>query len=154
MIPPRILEGFRNLPREIVDLCRPQTWVELTTRPREGMKPIRDVLVHMIGAEAYWIQFVVQGGKRSRLEPASFGDLDAILPPWESQRAATLAVVQELTPEQRQGRRPFPWNAAESASIEEIVWHVVTHEQYHRGQIFTRLALLGRRDLPDYDLLR
>jgi len=27
-------------------------------------------------------------------------------------------------------------------------------EQYHRGQIFTRLALLGRRDLPDYDLLR
>ncbi len=28
------------------------------------------------------------------------------------------------------------------------------HEQYHRGQIFTRLALLGRRDLPDLDLLR
>ena len=39
-------------------------------------------------------------------------------------------------------------------TIEEIVWHVVTHEQYHRGQIFTRLAMLGRRDLPDHDMLR
>jgi uncharacterized damage-inducible protein DinB len=32
--------------------------------------------------------------------------------------------------------------------------HVVTHEQYHRGQVFTRLALLGRHDLPDHDMLR
>ena len=42
--------------------------------------------------------------------------------------------------------RPHSW--------EQLVWHVVTHEQYHRGQVFTRLALLGRRDLPDHDLLR
>ena len=48
----------------------------------------------------------------------------------------------------------FPWDQSQSVSIEEIVWHVVTHEQYHRGQVFSRLALLGRRDLPDYDLLR
>jgi uncharacterized damage-inducible protein DinB len=38
--------------------------------------------------------------------------------------------------------------------VEDIVWHVVTHEQYHRGQIFTRLALLGRRDLPDLDVIQ
>jgi uncharacterized damage-inducible protein DinB len=154
VIPLRILEGFKNLPREIVDLCRPHSWVDLTTPPRDGMRPIREVLVHMIGAEAYWIQYVVLGGERPRLEPASFGGPDAILRPWESQRAATLAFVQGLTPEQLHSLRPFPWNAAESATVEEIVWHVVTHEQYHRGQIFTRLALLGRRDLPDYDLLR
>lgn len=90
MIPPGILEGFKNLPREIVDLCRPHPWGDLTPPPREGMKSVRDVLVHMIGA---------------------------VLRPWEPQRAAT-------------------------------------HEQYHRGQIFTRLALLGRQDLPDYDVLR
>lgn len=154
MIPPRILEGFKNLPREIVHLCRPHTWDDLTTPPREVMKPIRDVLVHMIGAEAYWIRFVVHGGERLQFDPASFNDLDAILNAWEPQRAATVAFVEGLMPEQRQARRQFPWNAAESASLEEIVWHVVTHEQYHRGQIFTRLALLGREDLPDYDLLR
>ena len=154
MLPPRILEGFQNLPREIIDLCRPQAWVDLTTPPGDGMKSIRDVLVHMVAAEAYWITYVAAGGPRPQIHPASFGDLDAILSVWIPQRTATTDFVRRLSPECRRERRPFPWNARETASLEEIVWHVVTHEQYHRGQVFTRLALLGRRDLPDYDLLR
>ena len=32
---------------------------------------------------------------------------------------------------------------SDAYTVEEMVWHVVTHEQYHRGQIFTRLGLLG-----------
>jgi uncharacterized damage-inducible protein DinB len=154
MLPPRIEEGFAKLPGETVDLCRPHPWEDLTRPPGVGMKSIRDVLVHMVGAEAYWIQHVVLGSPRQRLDPASFGDLDSILAAWAPQREATLALLRGLGPDRRLDRRPFPWNQDESASVEEIVWHVVTHEQYHRGQIFTRLALLGRRDLPDYDLLR
>jgi len=154
MIPPRIAESLRNLPNEMIGLCRPHRWDDLTTPPAEGMRPVRDVLVHMIGAEAFWIRHVIHGQPRQRLDPASFSGLDSILAAWVPQREGTLVLVRALTPEERLSRRPFPWNPAESASIEEIVWHVVTHEQYHRGQVFTRLALLGRRDLPDYDLLR
>jgi uncharacterized damage-inducible protein DinB len=154
VIPPRVVEGFEKLPREIIDLCRPHSWADLTTPHREGMKPVRDILVHMAGAEAFWIRHVVRGEARQRFDPASFGSLDAILDVWMPQRAATIAFVQALTPEERLSRRAFPWDASQSASVEEIVWHVVTHEQYHRGQIFTRLALLGRQDLPDHDLLR
>jgi uncharacterized damage-inducible protein DinB len=154
VIPPRILEGFEKLPHEIVDLCRPHPWAELTTPPREGMKPIRDILVHMTGAEAYWIGHVVRGEARRRFDPVAFESLDAILAIWAPQRAATLGFVRSLTDEARVSRRAFPWDANHSASVEEIVWHVVTHEQYHRGQVFTRLALLGRQDLPDHDLLR
>jgi uncharacterized damage-inducible protein DinB len=47
-----------------------------------------------------------------------------------------------------------PWDPAVTVSVEEIVWHVVGHDQYHRGQVFTRLAMMGRRDLPDQDLIR
>ncbi len=154
MLPTRILEGFKNLPGEMIGQCRPHTWEQLTTPPGAGMKPIRDVLVHVVGTEAFWITHVVQGHSRPRLDPASFGDLDTILTAWTPQREATLELLRNLTPEQRLARRPFPWNQAETATVEEIIWHVVTHEQYHRGQIFTRLALLGRRDLPDNDLLR
>lgn len=154
MLPPRIEEGFARLPVEMIDLCRPHAWGDLTRPPGEGVKSIRDVLVHMVSAEAYWIQHVVVGGPRQRLDPASFGDLDSILTSWAPQREATLALIRDMGPDQRLARRPFPWNQEESASVEEIVWHVVTHEQYHRGQIFTPLALLGRRDLPGYDLLR
>lgn len=118
------------------------------------MKSIRDVLAHMVGAEAYWIRHVICGEPPRRLEPESFGDLDAILTLWAPQRAATVEFISHLVPDRWTDSRSFPWNASQAASIQEIVWHVVTHEQYHRGQIFTRLALLGRRDLPDYDMLR
>jgi uncharacterized damage-inducible protein DinB len=154
MLPPRITDGFKSLPGELVELCRPHSWEQLTTPPGEGMRPIRDVLVHLIAAEAWWIRHVVRGHSRPQIEPASFGDLDRILVVWVPQREATLALLRGLTTQERLSRRPLPWNPAETASVEEIVWHVVTHEQYHRGQVFTRLAMLGRRDLPDYDLLR
>jgi uncharacterized damage-inducible protein DinB len=154
VLPPRIAEGFKNLPGELVGLCRPHSWEQLTTPPGEGMRPIRDVLVHLIGAERFWIRHFIQGQPWLRVEASSFGDLDRILVAWAPQREATLAVLRGLTPAERQARKPLPWDPAETASVEEVVWHVVTHEQYHRGQVFTRLAMLGRRDLPDYDFLR
>lgn len=154
MLPPRIAERFSRIPDEVVGLCRPHSWEELTTPPREGMRPIRDILVHMMSAERYWMRHAILGEPRERLSPEMYADLDAILTEWTPQRNATVAFLGELTPELRTSRRGFPWDRNQTASIEEIVWHVVTHEQYHRGQIFTRLALLGQRDLPDYDMLR
>ncbi len=154
MIPQRILETFARVPEEIVGLCRPHPWLQLTHPPQDGMRSIRDILVHMMSAEHNWIRHVIHGDPRQRLDPNSFPDLDSILKPWQAQRTATLGFVRTLTPTQRQERRPFPWDAEQTTSLEEVVWHVVTHEQYHRGQLFTRLALLGRQDLPDYDMLR
>jgi uncharacterized damage-inducible protein DinB len=154
MIPPRILESFRTVPDELIGLCRPHVWDQLTVAPAEGMRPIRDVLVHTMSTENNWIRHVAQGHPRQRFQPEAFGDLDSILAVWAPQRWATLEFVGSLTPADRAARKPFPWDPNETTSVEEIVWHVVTHEQYHRGQLFTRLALLGRRDLPDRDLLR
>ena len=154
MIPPHLVGTFRSLPDDLIGLCRPHTWEQLTILPAAGMRPIRDILVHMIGAESFWIRHVVLGQPRRKFSPEAFTDLDAILSEWKPQREATIAFASGLSAEQRASRRPFPWDASQSASLEEIVWHVVTHEQYHRGQVFARLALLGRRDLPDYDMLR
>lgn len=97
------------------------------------MRPIRDVLVHMIASQRYWIGHVIHGDPRE----------------------ATLRFIDGLTAGRRRDRyRSNPQDARQTASIEEIIWHVVTHEQYHRGPLFTRLALLVRRDLPDQDRLR
>jgi uncharacterized damage-inducible protein DinB len=157
MIPPRIMDTFASVPAELVGLCRPHPWDDLTRSPADGMRSIRDVLAHVIGAEAFWIHHVAlrsRAFERAKFAPAAFAALDAILSAWTPQRAATLKFFEQLTPDQRVSRRAFPWDQTQAASVDEITWHVITHEQYHRGQIFTRLALLGRRDLPDYDLLR
>ena len=153
MLPPRVAFALEKVPGELVTLCRPHTWEQLTRAPGEGMRPIRDVLVHLLAAEAFWIAHVLQGHPRPRFDAAAFGDLDGILAAWVPQRQATVALVGGLTPADRLARKPLPWDSSEEASVEEIIWHLVTHEQYHRGQVFARLALLGRRDLPDHDLL-
>ncbi len=154
MIPPRIFERFGTVPDELIGLCRPHPWAQLTRPHAEGMRSIRGVLLHTAGAETYWIQHVVLGRPRMKLREEDLADLDAILDIWKPQRETTMRFVRALTPEQRAEKKAFPWNPQEHATVEDIVWHVVTHEQYHRGQIFTRLALLGRRDLPDHDMLR
>jgi uncharacterized damage-inducible protein DinB len=154
MLPPRLITAFRNAPTELVGLCRPHSWDELIAVPAQGMRSIRDILVHLIDVETGWIDHIVRGNPRVALVPETFQNLDQILALWTPRRAATVQLIQGLTARDRASTRPLPWNATEFATTEEIVWHVVTHEQYHRGQVFTRLALLGRRDLPDLDAIR
>jgi uncharacterized damage-inducible protein DinB len=154
MIPPRLIAAFQNAPAELVGLCRPQSWDELIAVPGQDMRSIRDILVHLIDAETGWIDHVVRGNARLAVAPETFQNLDQILALWTPRRATTVQLIQCLTADDRASTRPLPWNASEFATAEEIVWHVVTHEQYHRGQVFTRLALLGRRDLPDLDAIR
>jgi uncharacterized damage-inducible protein DinB len=155
MFPERVHQSVKNLPNEVLTVCRQQTWVQLASPPPgNGMRSIHEILVHLIDAEAGWINHVVRGRPRQRVQAASFNSLEEIAQTWLPQREATLSWVQSLTATDLASTRPLPWNSEETASVEEILWHFVTHEHYHRGQIFTRLALLGRRDLPDHDLLR
>jgi len=154
MLPPRTRVGFKTMPDEIVGLCRSHSWGQLTTPPADGIRPIQHILLHMVRAEAFWFEHVVSGKPRPKADPENFRDLDAILAVWRPQRDASMAWLERLTEQDRADTRPFPWDQSQRVSIEDIVWHIVTHEQYHRGQVFTRLALLGRRDLPDLDLLR
>jgi uncharacterized damage-inducible protein DinB len=152
MIPRRTLKLFGAVPDGLLALCAPHGWEALTSAPAEGLRSIRDLLVHMVGAEQWWIQHVIEGRPPMRDRPETFGDLDAIRRRWRPQRDATVAMASALTEEEWRSPRPLPWDSRQTAGVDEIFWHVVTHEQYHRGQIFTRLAMLGQRDLPDLDL--
>lgn len=154
MIPRPTLDLFRAVPDELLALCAAHGWDAMTSAPAEGLRSIRDILAHMVGAEQRWIHHVVAGKPQVRDRPEAFSDLTAIGNLWRPQRDATVALAGALTAEEWRTRRLLPWNPQRTAGVDEIFWHVVTHEQYHRGQVFTRLALLGRRDLPDLDLLR
>lgn len=154
MLPPLIADAFGSFPADLVAVCRPHSWGELTLAPGDGLRSIRDILVHLMENEAGWLGHVIRGQPRHSFDPAAFSDLDAISAEWAPLRAASLATILGLTESERRSRRPLPWNAAKTVGVEEVVWHVVGHDQYHRGQVFTRLALLGRRSLPDHDLIR
>lgn len=148
MLPPWIAGLFGEAPRRVVDRCRPHTWAGLTTAPGPGTRSTRDILVHMVDTEALYIDHIVQGVTYRELDPEAFASLDAVLRHWDPQRAASMRFIQALSPEERAGRRPLPWDPATTSTVEELVWHVVTHEFYHYGQITTRLALLQGSGSP------
>jgi uncharacterized damage-inducible protein DinB len=154
MLPPLVADAFRSFPRDLAAVCRPHSWAELTSAPGAGLRSVRDVLVHLMENEAGWVGHVIRGEPRRRFDPGAFNDIEAVLAEWEPLRAASLATILALGDEVRRSRRPLPWDPTRTVGVEEVVWHLVGHDQYHRGQVFTRLALLGRRDLPDQDLIR
>lgn len=153
MLPPAIAETFRRVPEALVGLCRPHSWQELTTPPAPGMRSIKEILVHLMDTEAGYVVAVIHGFPWSPAGGAYFTTLDSILESWNREREYTTRFFSSLTPDQAKEPRAVPW-LGRMVTVADIVWHVITHEQYHRGQIFTRLALLGRRDLPDHDMLR
>ena len=67
MLPPRLITAFQNAPAELVGLCHPHSWDELIAAPGQGMRSIRDILVHLIDAETGWIDHVVRGNPRLSL---------------------------------------------------------------------------------------
>lgn len=154
MLPPLVADTFRSLPADLAAVCRPHPWAELTRVPGDGLRSIRDILVHLMENEAGWVGHVINGEARRRFDPAAFDSLDAVLAEWQPLRARTAETILRLSRDERESRRPLPWDVTKSVSVEEVVWHVVAHDQYHRGQVSTRLAVLGRRDLPDHDLIR
>ena len=154
MLPPVIADAFRSFPADLVVVCGPHPWGELTHSPGEGLRSVRDILVHLMENESGWVGHVIRGESRRKVDPGAFDSLDAILAEWRPLRASTVVTFLGLTVEERLSRRPLPWDTSKTVSVEEVVWHVLGHDQYHRGQVFTRLGLLGRRDLPDHDLIR
>jgi len=154
VLPPLIAEAFRSFPDDLVSVCRPHSWEDLIRAPGDDMRSVRDILVHLMDNEAGWVGHVVGGEARRKFAPDAFGSLDAILAEWEPLRAKTADTIHALTREAQEARRQLPWDASKTVSVAEVVWHVAAHDQYHRGQVFTRLALLGRKNLPDHDLIR
>jgi uncharacterized damage-inducible protein DinB len=118
------------------------------------LRSVRGILVHLTGNEAGWVGHAIRGEPRRRSDPSAFDSLGAVLAEWQPPRAASAATIPGQPGDERGARRPLPRGASKSVSVEEVVWHVVAHDPYYRGQVFTRPALLGRRDLPHHDLIR
>ncbi len=144
MLPAWIAARFGEAPRVLIDRCLPFPWSALATPPGPGTRSVRDILVHMVDSEALWIGHIARGQPYEELDPSRYADLEAIRRIWEPQRTATLAFTESLPMEEWSARRPLPadFGPGQTTTVEETIWHTVTHDFYHRGQIATRLALL------------
>lgn len=151
-IPELVFEALRKRPFQLLDLARKLPDGEYSRRPHPSVKSIHEILVHMLGAEEFWVYHVLQGGPRTKRDPASFPTPDALEESWRPIREETVAYLQSLKDEELARRVPLPWNPSASRTAQEIIWHLVTHEFHHKGQVCTRLVMAGV-EVPDLDLI-
>jgi uncharacterized damage-inducible protein DinB len=100
---------------------------------------IRATLGHMVWAEQTW-QARLEGAPTPAAVPASVAEAEAVWRSVAQRRSAYLADAdpKRLVAYEREGMRY-------ENTVEEIVIHLITHAQFHRGQLASQYRLLGRK---------
>jgi len=127
----------------------PEEFMKATGAGRES---VRDILVHIMNAEKFWIAFL-KGAEYEISKPENFQDVQSIRDVWSKVSAETEEFIRNLPEDQlnhvksiRSGNQTISFTAAKA------LLHVTTHETHHRGFLVGLLKQKGM-DPPDVNLL-
>lgn len=108
---------------------------------QKGMSSIRDLLVHLMDAEDYWIGSVILGEKRQKFLPDKYEDVANLKANWEIIRGRTRKLVSDMSTELLSGQVTVQWEVAREreearrVDIGTVLLHLLTHELRHHGQV-------------------
>ncbi|WP_324715328.1 DinB family protein [Carboxydochorda subterranea] len=151
LIPEFVLRAMSERPFQLIELCHrlPDGW--WTWQPHPRVMSIRTILVHMMEAEESWVSHIVKGEARPDRRSSAFASPDVLEAVWRPVRARTVEWLASLDESARTEKRRIPGTPTE-VTLEAIAWHLVTHDFHHKGQVCTRLAMLGV-EVPDLDII-
>ena len=117
-----------------------------------GKGSIRNILVHLMNAERYWIS-VLDGRDSSQIEPESLDSIQSIREVWSRVHEETREFMGRLKKEQLQHVKSVTWgDQTISFTVGKALIHVANHETHHRG-LLTGLIRQQGIDPPDFDML-
>lgn len=104
---------------------------------------LRNLVMHLIEAEDYWINKIVQGKPFTQYDFDDFSDLAAIEKRWKDIDADILLFLDTLNPADLKSERKVKWDQEYSYPLERILMHLYTHTVHTRGQIVAGIRILG-----------
>ena len=124
-------------------------------RPLGGSFPtVRDTLVHLLAVEWIWLERWRGRSPRSLMAAEELPTLAAITERWSAVEGELRAFVDGLRDEEFQ--HPFTYANLRGETwtypLYRAMFHVLSHQSYHRGQVTTQLRLLGVKP-PSVDFL-
>ncbi|MCX5801468.1 MAG: DinB family protein [Candidatus Eisenbacteria bacterium] len=119
---------------------------------QKGMSSIRDLLVHLMDAEDYWIGSVVCGEKRQKFLPEKYEDVAALQANWDRIHGRTQKLVSDIASGLLSEQTTVRWEGERVLDLGTVFLHVFTHELHHRGQICLLMRQQGYEP-PYVDLL-
>ncbi|MCX6368525.1 MAG: DinB family protein [Armatimonadetes bacterium] len=104
---------------------------------------IAKLLVHCNGAEEGWYARLIDKPWPPSYADRAPNDLESLLTDAETLRTQTLAFLAASSPESLAQVFTVALGRPTSLTAQEILFHIINHEQWHRAQIYTALQSFG-----------
>ena len=125
----------------------------------DRFRNIKDLLLHIVDLEDHWVHFIVRGGGVSGKYPhdwvqprAEQYDLGWIIAYSQEVNAQTRAFLDAEPDLSRPVKLVQDDPASDTVTLDQLLWHVMTHEVRHTAQIVLMIRLLGHQP-PALDLV-
>jgi uncharacterized damage-inducible protein DinB len=136
----------------ILDAVKNLTNEEFTKDLGVGIGSIRNILVHLVNTEDYWIS-LLRERESKELNPASYGDVNRIAEIWSEIAAATKEFMENQNERTLQVVRNVTWDGITvHFTVAKALIHMAIHETHHRGIIVGLIRQLGHPP-PDVNML-
>ena len=113
---------------------------------------LRDQVMHLVEAEAYWINKIIQNKPFNQYDFNDFPDVDAIEKKWKEIDSEILSYLNQLSPSELKHEFKVQWDKEYSYPLERILQHLYTHTVHTRGQIVANIRRLGG-EVPYVDII-
>jgi uncharacterized damage-inducible protein DinB len=119
---------------------------------QKGMSSIRDLLVHLMDSEDYWVGSVIRGEKREKFLPDKYEDVAALKAHWDGIHERTKKLLSDVSEGRVSEKTSVQWEGKTTLDVGTVLLHLFTHELYHCGQICLLMREQGHEP-PYMDLL-
>lgn len=117
-----------------------------------GKGSIRNILVHLMNAEKYWIS-VLDSSNFESIIPESLDSVQSIRGVWSKIHEETKEFMSRLKEDQMHHVRSVTWvDQTVSFTVAKALIHVANHETHHRGLLAGLIRLQGIAP-PNFDML-
>ncbi len=148
----------------LAELAQPLREEDLEFRPAPGLSSLGAVLRHIIVAEEHWWHGGIHGEPFERWRPADwdrytdeekgahrtlrFPTVASIVEGLRNAHAPIVGFLEDLDAWALCEKRRSTWG--KENTLRWIFWHLVDHDQHHRGQVYTRVRMLGYEPPPTF----
>lgn len=146
-----MIQGWKEYQRQLVEIIRPLTAEQLATRAAPNLRPISEIIAHIIAGRAFWFSEVLKEGDEEAAALVQWDDEDQ-----PARTAAEYVHALEVTwnmIEQAIARwgeielteiTVLPWIGPEHPVTRPfVVWHELEHDLHHGGEISHTLGVIG-----------
>ena len=117
-----------------------------------GKSSIRNILIHLMNAENYWIS-LLSNAKFEHLDPRDFTDISSIRTTWCEIEGRTIDYINDLQENELLHVRSVTWKKGTmSFTVGKALIHMAMHETHHRGLIVGLIRQMGFEP-PDVNML-